>query len=187
MKRETDNDAGPQDASAEAAGDELEPQTQEASLEERLEEALREVEQFREMHKRAQADLVNYRRRADEERENVRKFGSSQLLAGSLPVMDDLDRALSLVPEDAVAPGWLEGLQLVSRKMRQWLESEGVTRIEAGGVPFTPDEHEAVGYEPASGDVEEGHVVTVIREGYKLHDRVLRASQVTVAMHSKED
>ena len=187
MNRETDENAGPQDAAPETVGEELEPQSPEASLEERLEEALREVEQFREMHKRAQADLVNYRRRAAEDRENVRKFGSSQILARSLPVMDDLDRALSLVPEDAVAPGWLEGLQLVSRKMQQWLESEGVTRIEANGVPFTPDEHEAVGYEPASVDIEEGHVVTVIREGYKLHDRVLRASQVTVAMPNEED
>ena len=187
MNRETDENAGSQGESAEAAEESLEPQTQEPTPEERLEEALREVEQFREMHKRSQADLVNYRRRAEEERESVRKYGKSQLLASSLPVIDDLERALSLVPEDAVAPGWLEGLQLVSRKMRQWLESEGVTKIEANGVPFSPTEHEAVGYEPASDEVEEGHVVTVIREGYKLHDRVLRASQVTVAMPGNED
>ncbi len=183
MNQETEDNAGPQDASAE---DVSEPQTPEASLEEKLDEALREVEQFREMHKRAHADLVNYRRRAEEEREDVRKFGKSQLLASSLPVIDDLERALALVPEDAVALGWLDGLQLVSRKMQQWLESEGVTRIEAKGAPFSPTEHEAVGYEPSSGDIEEGQVMTVIREGYKLHDRVLRASQVTVARPSDE-
>ena len=95
MSQETEDNAGSQDASAE---DVSEPQTPEASLEEKLDEALREVEQFREMHKRAHADLVNYRRRAEEEREDVRKFGKSQLLASSLPAIDDLERALALVP-----------------------------------------------------------------------------------------
>ncbi len=182
----TGEGTGAQEVSAKVNGEEEGPPAEDASLEEQLGEALGEIEKLREMHKRAQADLVNFRRRAEEEREDLRKYGKSQLLAGSLPMMDDFERALALVPEEVVTPGWLDGLRLVWRKMQQWLESEGVTRIEAKGVPFSPLEHEAVGYEAASGDVEEGHVVTVIREGYRLHDRVLRASQVTVARPSEE-
>ena len=157
-----------------------------STFEEQLEEAIRDAEQFREMFKRAQADLVNYRRRAEEEKEELRRFGKSQLLLNGLSVLDDLERALEMVPEDAVVTGWLEGLHLVLRKLQQWMESEGVTRIEARGLPFSPTEHEAVGYENAPDGVEEGFVVSVMRVGYKLHDRVLRASQVTVARPSQD-
>ncbi len=151
------------------------------TLEERLEEALREVAQFRELSKRAQADLVNYKRRVEEEKTDIRKYEKSRILLNTLPIVDDFERALSMVPDGSVASGWLEGLELVARKLQQLLEMEGVKKIDAQGVQFTPTEHEAVAYEEAPDGVEEGIVVSVVREGYKLNDRILRASQVTVA------
>ena len=147
---------------------------------EELEEALREKEQFRTMAQRAQADLINYKRRAAEEREELARAVNSQLILRALSIADDLGRALALVPEDAVAPGWLEGIQLVERNLHNVLESEGVTKIDAEGQPFEPREHEAVTYEETAGSIE-GTVVRVIRDGYKLNDRVLRAAQVAVS------
>ena len=151
-----------------------------AQTEEQLAEALREKDQFRTMALRSQADLANYKRRAAEEMVEARRSASTGLLLKVLSVVDDMERALVHVPEDAVAPGWLDGLRLVQRNLSNLLDSEGVTAMEAQGRPFTPWEHEAVLYEETP-DSAEGTVVRVIREGYRLRDRVLRPAQVAVA------
>ena len=147
---------------------------------EHLEEALREKDQFRLIAQRAQADLINYKRRSAEEMDELRRAANSRLLTRVLSVVDDLDRALSHIPEDAVTPGWFDGLLLVQRNLNNLLESESVTKIEALGQPFGPWEFEAVQYEETT-EVEDGHVTRVVREGYRLRDRVLRAAQVIVA------
>ena len=145
-----------------------------------LDEALREKDQFRSLAQRAQADLENYKRRAADEREEIRRFGQSQVILKVLAVADDFGRALEMVPEDAVAPGWREGLDLVRRRIDHLLETEGVTPIEARGKPFEPAEHEAVFFEETS-EFEPGRVMSVIRNGYRHNGRVLRAAQVTVS------
>ena len=145
-----------------------------------LEEALREKAQFKAMAQRAQADLINYRRRAEDEREEIRRSANTGLILKVLNVVDDLGRAVAMVPDDAVAPGWLEGLELVRRNLQNLLDAEGVTKIEAEGRPFQPREHEALLYEETD-ECEEGLVISVIRDGYRRHDRVLRPAQVSVA------
>lgn len=145
-----------------------------------LEEALREKDQFRAMAQRAQADLINYRRRVEDEREELRRSANTGLILRILTVVDDLERALALVPDDAVAPGWLEGLQLVQRNLQNLLDAEGVTKIEAEGKLFEPWEHEAVLYEETT-ESEEGLVVKVFRDGYRQHGRIVRPAQVSVA------
>ncbi len=145
-----------------------------------LEEALREKDQFRALAQRAQADLINYRRRVEDEREELRRSANTGLILRILTVVDDLDRALALVPDDAVSPGWLEGLQLVQRNLQNLLDAEGVTKIEAEGKPFEPWEHESVLYEETT-ETEEGLVVRVFRDGYRQHDRIVRPAQVSVA------
>ncbi len=164
-------------------GEELqdEPQADEMTLvREELEEALREKDQFRTMAQRAQADLVNVKRRAAQEQEEVRRSATSHLILGVLSIVDDLDRAVALVPDDAVAEGWLDGLKLIQRNVQHLLDSVGVNKMEAEGKPFEPREHEAVAYEETA-DGDEDMVVRVIREGYMLRDRVLRAAQVVVS------
>ena len=155
------------------------------SLEEQLAEALREKDQFRSMALRAQADLENYRKRASEEREEARRSANTAILLRTLSVMDDFERAMALVPDDAVAPGWLEGLQLVHKGMTTLLESEGVSRIEAAGNVFDPHESEAILYQESTS-APDGEVISVIREGYRQRDRVLRPAQVIVAKRVEE-
>ena len=169
-----------QNAADETTEDDGATTPSEADIAEQLEEALREKDQFRAMAQRSQADLLNYRRRAAEEMEESRRAAKSHLLLKVISVVDDFGRALEMVPEGAVAPGWAEGLQLVHRKLDSLLESEGVTRIEAEGQPFEPFEHEALLYQE-SPDKAEGTVLHVIREGYRLNGKVLRAAQVAVS------
>ena len=79
-----------------------------------------------------------------------------------------------------MATGWLEGLLLVQRNIESVLNSEGVTKVEAQGQVFEPWEHEALFYEETPNS-QEGIVIKVVRDGYKLHDKVLRAAQVIVS------
>ena len=156
-------------------------------MKEQMEEALREKDQFRALAQRAQADFENYRKRVSSERDELRRNANTQLILKVLSVADNLNRAIDYIPKDTVDASWLEGLQLVQRNVGNVLDSEGVSKIEAEGQPFEPYEHEAVFYEETDG-VEEGMVVSVIRDGYKLHDKVLRAAQVSVSKApEKED
>ena len=139
----------------------------------------RERDQYKAMAQRAQADLVNYRRRVDEERQELRRNANADLIMKFLGFVDDFERAIGMLPDDA-SEGWQEGLLLVKRKLDGILESEGISKIDAEGEPFDPWRHEAV-FHQETLDVEEGVIVSVFKDGYRLHDKVLRASQVIVA------
>ena len=150
-------------------------------LQARLDEAEREKDQFRAMALRYRADLENYKKRATQELADTRERANAQLLLKLVGVADDLNRAVNFLPEDAVDVSWYEGVQLVQRSMENMLQSEGLSRIEAAiGQPFDVSQHEAVFFEPTD-EVSEGAVVRIIRDGYRLHSRVLRAAQVSVA------
>ena len=152
-----------------------------SDLEERLEEAERERDQFRTMALRYKADLENYKKRAASEMDETRERANAQLLLKLIGVSDDFNRALDYVPEDSSDAGWVEGLRLTRRSIENAMQTEGLSRIEAAiGQPFDVYEHEAVFFEPTN-EVAEGTVVRVVRNGYKLKNRVLRAAQVSVA------
>jgi len=155
---------------------------------EALERELADVRTKSEEHlynwQRSAADFSNYKRRTDEERAAVAQFGTAVLVGKLLAVLDDFDRALESVPPDA-HDAWIEGVQLVERKLRTVLESEGVTPIEALGKPFDPNLHEAVAHEPTA-DHPDNQVIGEIQRGYRLHDRVIRPSLVRVANNPKE-
>jgi molecular chaperone GrpE len=136
----------------------------------RLENALR----------RAQADLVNYRNRMEAERADLLKYGNQRLLGRLLPILDELALALQQPSDGASSDSWLEGFHLINRKLNALLELEGVEPIEALGKPFDPSEHEALAQQQTS-DKEDGEVLMVVRNGYKLHNRLLRPAQVVVA------
>ena len=130
---------------------------------------------------RAQADLVNYRRRSEENQENLRKFSTSRLLTTLLPVLDEFNLALGQAPNiDETSIPWMDGIRLIHRKLHSLVEAEGVSRIEAEGKLFDPFEHEAIAQQE-SYDHEDGEVIAIIRDGYKLHERILRPSQVIVS------
>ena len=143
---------------------------------EQLREAQAEAERYLSNWQRATADLINYRRRAEQEKEDAIKFGSVHLLKALLPIFDDFERAIASAPEEIAATSWFEGLQMLSRKIASTLQSQGVETIEAMGEPFDPTVHEAVLYDEG----EEGKVTAEFQKGYRLHGRVVRPSLVRV-------
>ena len=155
-------------------------------LTEELEEVTRERDQYQSAMQRAQADLINYRRRAEEERGEAIKHANGRLLNRVLPVLDDFSMAFEQAPEDASQQPWLEGFRLIHRKLHSMTEAEGVTRIEAEDKPFDPAEHEALA-QVESAEHDDGQVVQVVRDGYKLHDRVLRPAQVIISVRPQPE
>ena len=151
-----------------------------AALGEELAGAQIEVSQNLDLAQRAQAELANFRKRTDEERISLGKYSNSRLITKLLPVKEDLDLALSHAPESAPNDSWLEGIKLIQRKLNSFLESEGVAEIDGVGAIFNPMEHEAVGTEDSTEHTP-GHIIQVVRAGYRLHDRVIQPAQVIVA------
>jgi molecular chaperone GrpE len=133
--------------------------------------------------KRAQADLENYRRRAEQEKGEIARFGNTQIMLGLLPVIDDLERAIDSVPSDLADNSWVDGMRLITRKLRMNLEAQGLTQIKALGEQFDPNIHEAV----MQAQGEEGKVVEEIEKGYKLNDRLIRPSKVVVGSGEEKE
>ena len=129
---------------------------------------------------RAAADYANLKRRTEADREATLGLASEALLGKVITLADDFDRAVEALPSDLHEVPWIEGIVAIDRKLRQLLESEGVSPIEALGRPFDPREHEAIAHIAATGRPE-GEVVAEVRRGYRLRDRVLRAALVAVS------
>ncbi len=131
---------------------------------------------------RAQADFINYKRFAEQEKEEICKQANARLLQDILPVLDDFERALAAVPPEEADSSWVEGLKLIDRKFRDTLEKAGVSCIECMGKEFDPRFMDAVTCIPGKRDT----VVQVLQTGYTLHDKVIRPAKVVVGSGETE-
>ena len=125
---------------------------------------------------RSMADFANYKKRVERDRTLNYQTMKGDIIKRFLPVMDDMQLALKNAPEDP----WVEGIQLIYRKLEGVLEAENMTRIEAEGAEFDPNFHEAIG-QVESDEHESGQVVEVLQQGYMLGERVVRPAMVRVA------
>jgi molecular chaperone GrpE len=129
---------------------------------------------------RERADFVNYKKRMEKDQIMLRQNITGEIVKKYLPVMDDLERALKVKPEDGEGAKWSEGIDLIYRKLGTILENEGVKRMDAENAEFDPTVHEAISHEPSESH-ESGQVIEVVQQGYKLGERVLRPALVRVA------
>jgi molecular chaperone GrpE len=127
---------------------------------------------------RAIAETENVRKRFRREADDQRKFAEQSLLTDLLPVMDNLRRAAEASGSDASKVA--EGVRLVIQQFEGVLAKHHCEKIDAAGKPFDPNFHEALMQQP-SADVPPGTVLSVFRDGYRLHDRVIRPAQVVVS------
>jgi molecular chaperone GrpE len=146
-----------------------------------LADAKTQVDEYLSALQRERAEFLNYKRRTAEERERELGLAGEDLIRKVLALADDFDRAIDTRPESIATDPWFDGVAVIDRKLRQLLESEGVSTIDAGpGTPFDPREHDAIATVPGSGRAE-GEIVEQIRRGYRLRERVLRPALVAVA------
>jgi molecular chaperone GrpE len=125
---------------------------------------------------RAQADFVNYKRYAEQDKTENCKFANIGLLSSILPALDDFERALNAIPSEAVNEKWVEGFELIRKKFKDVLTRQGVTQIQALGMEFDCRTMEAITCVPGKKDM----VVQELEKGYKLHDKVIRPAKVIV-------
>ncbi len=166
------NSANPTDAQSEAAPVK--------GLDVQLAEVKAEAAKNLEGWQRAAADFVNYRRRIEKESRETYANAVVDSFQRILPIVDDFDRAIAFVPADMQNNVAIEGFKSIHRKMLNLLESAGVKQIDPAGLPFDPNQHEAIGQDADTGKPT-GTVTVVLQKGYLYGEKVLRAALVRVA------
>ncbi len=174
-------DQGP--AAGEVGGAAATPETEGSELD-RLAELEKELEEVRQHALYAQAETHNVRRRLEQEKVNASAYAVTGFAREMLSVKDNLDRALAAVPEelrqDAKLGALLAGIEATARELDAVFQRNGITRIDAMGVPLDPNRHQAM-VEIPSEDAEPGTIVQEMQSGYMIKDRLLRPALVGVA------
>ena len=171
-------------------GAELEPEQtagvndesgEEVSEDNDLEELQTQLQTAKEDVLRAQAEVMNIRRRAEGDVEKARKFALERFVGDLLPVVDNLDRALAVIDiEDDSMKAVVEGIELTRKSFLDTLEKNQVKSIDPQGEPFNPEEHQAMTMVP-NPDVEPNTVLEVFQKGYSLNGRLIRPAMVVVS------
>lgn len=143
-----------------------------------LEAAQAEISQLKDKYLRAVAEFDNYRKRTLKEKTELILNGGEKVITNILPIVDDIERALSDKTEDAKAIR--EGFELIYKKIIKTLENMGVKKIEAKDQNFNTDLMEAIAMVPGMGDEMKGKVIDCVLDGYMLNDKVIRHSKVAV-------
>lgn len=139
-----------------------------------------QAEEYRTLLQRERADFINYRRRVEAERATQIGQARADALIPILPLLDDLERAAGEVPEELRDQPWVKGVLLITGKLASAMRAAGLEQIDALGQPFDPYLHEAFLHQ-AHPSIPAGHVSMVMRQGYRMGDRVVRAAQVAVS------
>jgi len=169
MNNPTESDG--QDTAAQDAG-------QEAEIAEVDFEA--EAAKLKDLALRARADLDNFRKRALREKEEAIRYANNGLLERLLPVIDNFELGLDAAKNAADTASILQGMAMVHKQLQDFLKNNGLEEVQAEGEAFDPNKHDAVSQE-FSTEVPEGHVVRQVRKGYRIKDRLVRASSVIVS------
>jgi len=152
-----------------------------ASLAAQLKQVTAEKDELRSSLIRLQADFSNYRKRIDRERHDDYRRATGRMIEEVLPVLDAFERALA-AHGDPDYEDYRKGFELIYRQLWDTLARHGLERIEAQGKPFDPHLHQAI-ERVESADHEDGTVLEVLQQGYRLKERVLRPAAVRVAVH----
>ena len=139
-----------------------------------------DLERFKDLALRTQADFENFRKRAAREKEDAIRYANASFLEKLLPVFDNFELGLQAAKAEGEGSPVFQGMQMVAKQLQDFLIDQGVQPIDATGQPFDPNLHEALAQE-ASAEVADGFVVRQLRRGYKLKERLLRAANVIVS------
>ncbi|MBW7987037.1 nucleotide exchange factor GrpE [Lactobacillus helveticus] len=130
---------------------------------------------------RSEAEIQNMQNRYSKERAQLIKYESQSLAKDILPVVDNLERALSVEADDDVSKQLKKGVKMTLDSLTKTLKDHGIVEIEAEDVKFDPTLHQAVQTVVAKNDDQKDHVVQVLQKGYQYKDRTLRPAMVVVA------
>ncbi len=144
-----------------------------------IESLLEKVSILEEETLRAKADLINYRKRKDEEVQNLLKFADEDLIISLLPVLDNFERALNVENKSEELIKYLEGFSMIYQNIKDILKNRGVLEIEALGKKFDPTLHHSISSRKEENKEEE-EVLEVYQKGYTYKGKVLRPAMVII-------
>ncbi|GEK90887.1 nucleotide exchange factor GrpE [Alkalibacterium kapii] len=147
-----------------------------------LEKVHEELDEVTDRYLRLQAELANIRKRNDRERQDLIRYSSQSLAKELIPVLDNLERALTIEADTEASESLKKGIEMVYNSFLEAFKKEGIEVIDPLGEPFDPNFHEAYTQVPANEGQESNEVAQVFEKGYKLHERVLRAAKVSVTL-----
>ena len=166
---------------AATATDELaEARTRIETLEKELAEARERADRYHANWQRSAADFQNWKRRTDQEKQDLTRTAEGAVAVDLLRVLDDFDRAFQALPMELRSLTWIEGVYMIGQKLFAVLQSRGLSPIQAHGEEFDPFQHEAVLREEGAEGSEHLVVVQELQRGYRFHDRVIRPTMVKV-------
>ncbi|PKN85780.1 MAG: nucleotide exchange factor GrpE [Chloroflexi bacterium HGW-Chloroflexi-8] len=149
------------------------------SIEEAYEKLLVKSNDYFEGWQRERADFLNYKKRIERDQISLKNYLVGEIVKKYIIILDDMELAIKNKPTDSNCEDWVEGIELIHQKLVSILDNEGVERIKTDGG-FDPNIHEAL-TQIDSPAHESGQIVDVMRQGYKIGDRILRPSLVIVA------
>ena len=157
---------------------------------EELREKIKKLEQEKQtnfdLYLRAQAEMENMKKRAKKEKEDWLRYANETLIKELLPVMDNLENAISHSNNEHSFDALREGVELTLKGMKDSLMKSGVEEVKAQGEAFDPCFHEAVS-EVEDASVKSGTVVYELQKGYILNQRLIRPARVVVSRGGEED
>ena len=139
-----------------------------------------EVDKWKDLAYRSQAELDNFRKRSAREAQETRAYANADLLRALLPIMDNFEMGLEAARAESEKSMIFMGMSMVQRQIADFLRDMGVTEVESLGKAFDPNLHDAVSTE-ATAEHAEGTILRVTRRGFRLKDRLLRPTSVIVA------
>ena len=139
-----------------------------------------DLDRFRDLALRSQADFENYKKRAAREKDEAIKYANSALLEKLIPIVDNFELGLEAARAEGEKSPVFSGMSMVLKQFMDFLKENGLQPIDATGQKFDPNLHEAIAHEP-SDEFPEGVVVRQTRRGYRMKDRLLRPSSVAVS------
>ena len=160
------------------AEEELEPEVTEDDQQSEIDKLKQKIEDLTVEIKTVRADSFNFRQRTIKERQETRSRAYEEVITAMLPVLDNLDRALSASADDPA--GIVKGVEMVQRQFVSVLEGLGVSVIKSEGEVFDPSLHDASGTEKVEDPELDGKIITEQLKGYRMKERVLRPAKVTV-------
>ena len=138
-----------------------------------------DLDRFRDLALRTQADFENYKKRAAREKEDAVKYANSSLLQRLVSILDNFELGLAAAKTESERSPIYSGMVLVQKQLNDLLEENGLQAIEAEGKKFDPNLHEAIAHEPSESAEET--VIRQARRGYRFKDRLLRPARVVVS------
>lgn len=183
-KEKTEKAVSEEKATKETAASEKEnketSETEEKASEKKKDPKDEKIDELNDKLKRSMAEFDNYRKRTDKEKSAMYEIGAKDVIEKILPIVDNFERGLNSIPEDAKGSAFADGMEKIYKQFVKTLDDMGVKPIEAVGKPFDPNFHNAVMH-VEDEEAGESEIVEEFQKGYMYHDTVLRHSMVKVA------